>query len=131
MEIFDCTTCTRPDCYRRLPKEVGGLGLCPGYIPAAPEPVVDVGAVEAKITEMQEWDRIAQEAKEAADAIRDELKATMLKMDNSEWTVGRFIVRWTEVLSNRFDTTGFKKVMPDVYKAYTKQVKSRRFTVSE
>ena len=34
------------------------------------------------------------------------------------------------VLSKRFDSTAFKKVMPEVYKAYTKQVSSRRFTIS-
>lgn len=86
--------------------------------------------LESKIAEMQELDRLAQEAKEAADAIRDEVKAVMLKEDTSEMTVGRFIIRWTEILSNRFDSTAFKKVMPDVYKAYTKQTISRRFTVS-
>lgn len=91
---------------------------------------MSVNEMESKIAEMQELDKLAQEAKEAADAIRDEIKAVMLKDETSEMTVGRFIVRWTEVLSNRFDTTGFKKVMPDVYKAYTKQIKSRRFTVS-
>ena len=36
----------------------------------------------------------------------------------------------TSVLSNRFDSTAFKKVMPEIYKAYTKQVSSRRFTIS-
>lgn len=86
--------------------------------------------MEAKIVEMQELDKLAQEAKEAADAIRDEVKAVMLKEGTSEMTVGRFIVRWTEILSSRFDSTAFKKVMPDVYKAYTKSVTSRRFTVS-
>ncbi len=43
---------------------------------------------------------------------------------------GQYIVRYTAVLSNRFDTTAFKKVMPEIYKAYTKQVSSRRFTIS-
>ena len=91
---------------------------------------MSMNEMEAKIAEMQELDRLAQEAKEAADTIRDEIKAIMLKEDTSEMTVGRFIVRWTEILSNRFDSTAFKKVMPDVYKAYTKQTTSRRFTVS-
>ena len=91
---------------------------------------MSMNEMEAKIAEMQELDRLAQEAKEAADTIRDEIKAVMLKEDTSEMTVGRFIVRWTEILSNRFDSTAFKKVMPDVYKAYTKQTTSRRFTVS-
>ena len=51
-------------------------------------------------------------------------------MSTTELTAGRYIVHWTSVLSQRFDTTAFKKVMPEVYKAYTKQVSSRRFTIS-
>ena len=43
---------------------------------------------------------------------------------------GQYIVRWTSVLSNRFDRTSFKKVLPDRDKAYTKQVSSRRFSIS-
>ena len=45
-------------------------------------------------------------------------------------SVGQYIVRWTSVLSNRFDTTGFKKMYADLYKEYTKQSASRRFTIS-
>ena len=47
-----------------------------------------------------------------------------------ELIAGHYIVRYTSVLSNRFDSTSFKKVLPDLYKAYTKQVSSRRFTIS-
>ena len=47
-----------------------------------------------------------------------------------ELIAGQYIVRWTSVLSNRFDSTAFKKVLPDLYKAYTKQVSSRRFSIS-
>jgi len=54
----------------------------------------------------------------------------MLQQDTEEMVIGTYIVRWTSVLSNRFDTTAFKKVMPDVYKEYTKQVASRRFTIA-
>ena len=54
----------------------------------------------------------------------------MLTQDTEEMIVGQYIVRWTKVLSNRFDSASFKKVMPDVYKAYVKQVASRKFTVS-
>ena len=54
----------------------------------------------------------------------------MLARDTEEISAGQYIVRWTSVLSQRFDSTAIKKVMPDVYKAYTKQVSSRRFTIS-
>ena len=47
-----------------------------------------------------------------------------------ELIAGQYIVRWTSVLSNRFNSTAFKKDMPEVYKAYTKQTTSCRFTIS-
>ena len=86
--------------------------------------------IESKIKKMQEWEAIAEEAKAEAEALRDEIKAEMYMRNTEELTAGNFIVRWTSVLSQRFDSTAFKKVMPDVYKAYTKQVSSRRFTIS-
>ena len=84
----------------------------------------------SKIKELKEWEELADEAKAKAEALKDEIKQLMLERNTEEMTVGRYIVRWTSVLSNRFDSTEFKKVMPDLYKEYTKQVSSRKFTVS-
>lgn len=84
----------------------------------------------SKIEALKEWEALADEAKATADTLRDEIKAEMLHRGTEELTCGAYIVRWTSVLSSRFDTVAFKKVMPDVYKAYTKQVSSRRFTIS-
>lgn len=84
----------------------------------------------AKIEALIEWEAVIEEAKAEAEAIRDAIKAEMLERDTEELTAGQYIIRWTSIISNRFDTTSFKKVMPDVYKAYTKPVSSRRFTIS-
>ena len=86
--------------------------------------------ISEKVEALQEWEKIMEEAKAEAEAIRDEIKQEMLSLDIEELEAGQHIVRWTSVLSNRFDTTAFKKVMPEVYKAYTKQVSSRRFTIA-
>ena len=86
--------------------------------------------ITSKIEALQDLESLIEEAKAEAESLRDEIKAEMLKRDTEELTAGQFIVRWTSVLSNRFDSTAFKKVMPDVYKAYTKQVASRRFSIS-
>lgn len=53
-----------------------------------------------------------------------------MERDTEELTAGQYIIRWTSIVSNRFDTTAFKKVMPDVYNAYTRAVSSRRFSIS-
>ena len=84
----------------------------------------------AKIEALNEWEAVIEEAKAEAEAIRDSIKAEMLERDTEELTAGQYIIRWTSIISNRFDTTSFKKVMPDVYKAYTKAVSSRRFSIS-
>ena len=84
----------------------------------------------AKIEALNEWEAVIEEANAEAEAIRDSIKAEMMERDTEELTAGQYIVRWTSVISNRFDTTSFKKVMPDVYKAYTKAVSSRRFSIS-
>ena len=86
--------------------------------------------ISAKIEALRELEALIEEAKAEAESIRDEIKAEMLTRDTEELNAGQYIIRWSTVLSNRFDSTAFKKVMPDVYKAYTKQVSSRRFSIS-
>ena len=56
----------------------------------------------AKIEALNEWEAVIEEAK--AEAIRDSIKAEMLERDTEELNAGKYIVRWTSVLSNRFDT---------------------------
>lgn len=86
--------------------------------------------IVSKIEQLKELEALIEEAKAEADKLRDEIKTEMQKRNTEELEVGKYIVRWTSVLSNRFDSTNFKRVMPEVYKAYTKQVASRKFTIS-
>ena len=86
--------------------------------------------ITSKIESLRELEELIEEAKAEAEAIRDEIKTEMLNRNTEELTAGQYIVRWTAILSNRFDTTGFKKVYGDLYKAFTKQTASRRFTIS-
>ena len=86
--------------------------------------------ITSKIEALKDLESLIEEAKAEAEALRDEIKSEMLNRDTEELEAGQYIVRWTSVLTQRFDTTSFKKVMPDVYKAYTKQVSSRRFSIA-
>ena len=86
--------------------------------------------ITTKIEALKDLESLIEEAKAEAEALRDEIKSEMLNRDTEELEAGQYIVRWTSVLTQRFDTTAFKKVMPDVYKAYTKQVSSRRFSIA-
>ena len=91
---------------------------------------MSVNEIESRIAKMQEWEALAEEARAEAEALRDSIKAEMLERDTEELQVGKYIVRWTSVLSNRFDTTAFKKQYDELYKSFTKQVASKRFSVA-
>lgn len=84
----------------------------------------------AKIELLNKYEAMMEEMKTQADAIRNEIKAEMEARELEEMIAGQYIIRYTSVLSNRFDSTAFKRVMPEIYKAYTKQVSSRRFSIS-
>ena len=86
--------------------------------------------ITSKIEALKDLESLIEEAKAEAEALRDEIKTEMLNRNTEEMEAGQYIVRWTSVLTQRFDTTAFKKVMPEVYKEYTKQVSSRRFSIA-
>ena len=83
-----------------------------------------------KIEALRDLEELIEEAKVEAEALRDEIKAEMVNRNAEEMEAGQYIVRWTSVLSQRFDSTAFKKVMPDVYKDFIKQTASRRFSIA-
>ena len=84
----------------------------------------------AKIELLNKYEAMIDEMKSEAESIRNTIKAEMEAREVDELIAGQYIIRYTSVLSQRFDSTAFKKVMPEIYKAYTKQVSSRRFTIS-
>ena len=86
--------------------------------------------ITSKIEALKELEALIEEAKAETEALRDEIKTEMLNRNTEEMEAGQYIVRWTPVLSQRFDSTAFKKVMPDIYKSFTKQVSSRRFSIA-
>ena len=86
--------------------------------------------IVSKIEELKEWEAILEEAQTEVEALRDCIKAQMLERGTEELEVGTYIVRWTSVLSNRFDSTAFKKEYAELYQSFIKQVSSRRFTIS-
>ena len=83
-----------------------------------------------KIEALKEWEEILTEAQAEAEAIRDSLKEEMLEQETEELVAGTYIIRWTSVLTNRFDTTAFKKEHNDLYKEFIKQISSKRFSIA-
>ena len=86
--------------------------------------------ITSKIEALKELEALIEEAKAEAETLRDEIKTEMLNRNTEEMEAGQYIIRWTSVLSQRFNTTGFKKAYGELYKDFTKQIASRRFSIA-
>lgn len=82
------------------------------------------------IEKLKEWEALAAEAAAEVEAAKDIIKKEMDKRGVEELEAGQYIARFTTVLSNRLDTTAFKREHAEMYKMYTKQTTSRRFSVA-
>ena len=83
-----------------------------------------------KIEQLKEWEGLLAEAQAEVEALRDTIKNEMLEQGTEELEAGAYIIRWTSVLTNRFDTTAFKKEYAELYKRFTKQTASKRFSIA-
>ena len=82
------------------------------------------------IETLNNYEDLTAKVKAKADEIRSIIKAEMERQETEELVCGPYIVRYTSVISNRFDSTTFKRLYADLYKDFTKAVSSRRFSVS-
>lgn len=84
----------------------------------------------SRIRELKELQALIDEAQAEAEAIKDELKAYMTENGAEEIRVDIYKLRYTTVKNSRFDTTAFKKTHSELYKQYTKETETRRFSVA-
>ena len=84
----------------------------------------------AKIAEYEEIVAREKEIKALRERLESELKSEMERRDVVELEVGNRIVRYTPYSQMRFDSTGFRKAEPDIYQAWLREVKGRRFSVA-
>ena len=88
-----------------------------------------------KNTNINEVIREIKEYQEMQDALKveiDKLKAEAIEYLNEneidEYLCDEGKVTYREVLSNRFQSTEFKKIHANLYEAFTKKTSSMRFT---
>lgn len=83
-----------------------------------------------RIEQLKEWEALAAEAAAEIEALKDSIKKEMDSRGVEEIQAGQYIARFTTVLSSRFDSTAFKREHGDMYRMYTKQTTSRRFSIA-
>lgn len=92
---------------------------------------MSIDILETKVTKLKELESFINEIQAEAETIRDEIKSEMNERQIEELVLDNgSIVRWTSVLTTRFDTKKFKEAFGEaLYKAYTREVSSRRFSL--
>ena len=85
--------------------------------------------INATLRELAEYARMQEELEAQIDSLKDELKEFMTdeNVDELLGENGEHVV-WRKVISNRFDSTAFKKSeWGELYKMYTKPSETRPF----
>lgn len=82
------------------------------------------------VEELQNLYAQADELKAMITAREAMIKEEMEAREIETLDLGNVIIRFTSVLSSRFDTKAFKKDFADIYAMFTKQVASRRFSIA-
>lgn len=89
---------------------------------------MSINELKAKAAELKELKVMQDELAAEIAAIEDEIKAHM--GETEQITAGAFRITWKNVTSSRFDTTAFKKEMPELAARFTKTTTTRRFSVN-
>lgn len=78
---------------------------------------------------IREKEKDISELQAIIDEGKNKLKAELESRDEEEINTGSYLVRYKDVVSNRFDSKSFKKDNEDLYNLYLKESISKRFTI--
>ncbi len=83
-----------------------------------------------KVRMIKDYKQTIKQFQEELEQVENELKGMMEEKGTEEYCVDVFTIRYTEVASERFDSTAFKKTHEELYKQYLKQTVSKRFSIT-
>lgn len=86
--------------------------------------------MDTKIKEIRELKRMQEELTAELDALADEVKRHMDAEGVDTISGADWKVTYKTVTSSRFDSTSFKKAMPELAERFTRSTTSRRFVVA-
>ena len=81
------------------------------------------------VEELQELRRMQEELEAEIEGAQERIKTHMLVNGAETLTAGAWKVSYKAVTSSRFDSTAFRKAMPDLAARFTRSTTTRRFTV--
>ena len=83
-----------------------------------------------RVKKLKELEAQQKKIEEQIEALKAEIKADMQRKDLEEQKAGDYMVRFTTVISNRFDGKAFKADHAKLYDQYMRTTESRRFSIA-
>lgn len=83
-----------------------------------------------RIRKLKELEAQQKELEQQIEALKSDIKADMEDKGLEEQRVGDYIVRFTSVLTSRFDARRFQQEHIKLYGQYIRQTSSKRFSIA-
>ena len=90
---------------------------------------MSINEMEAKVSELRELRRLADDLAAEIGALEDDLKAYMAANNADELHGPSFKITWKPVTSSRLDSKALKAAAPTIWEQFSRQTTSRRFVV--
>lgn len=85
--------------------------------------------LQAKVRKIKELEAQQKSLEKQISSLKADIQDEM--KDREQLQAGEYLVRWTRVVSNKFDSKAFQSEHSRLFKNYVKEVESRRFTIAE
>ena len=86
--------------------------------------------LDAKVKELRELRRMAEEIAAEIEGLTDSIKAEMSARSVEELTGRDWKASYKQVTSNRLDTAALKKALPEIVERFTRTTSTRRFVLA-
>ena len=84
--------------------------------------------IDQIITEIKSYEDLQEQIKSEVESLRIEAIQYLQSNNVDEYCSDAGKITFREVISNRFASTEFKKLMPDLYQSFIRKTSSMRFT---
>ena len=91
---------------------------------------MSMNEMEAKVSELRELRRMADDLAAEIGALEDDLKAYMAANNADELQGPSFKITWKPITSSRLDSKALKTAAPELWERLTKTVTTRRFILA-
>lgn len=91
---------------------------------------MSIDMMNAKVKELRELRRMAEELQAEIDALQDAIKAEMDARSLDALAGTDWRITWKPVTSSRLDTTALKEALPEVAQRFTRTTTARRFVLA-